>query len=329
MPNNDGTDLPFYVEGPANVVGNLPYIGYGATLQGFMFNGDRARLQRVCDTMLNRPAGGAVNFSVVTSQVFLSALYQPRVQSADPADQSAGYVPEIDVGFWTLTFGGRTDKVADWAFRWLPIWLFVDNGAAIATGREVFGYPKMQARFEGKTANSTNPTDASVGVWTHVFETFQHDECAKEFKLFSLTPSGGPTPAKGGHAMTLDKSAADFRSVIRGDNQLIGQSLPFDGLMPPMISMLKVKMPMVFLKQFRDVSEVRRACYQAITAVGVETLDVLDIGTFATTYRLQIEVAASHPIEELLGIESGAEPSFSFWAKQNFLVGFGEKIWTA
>jgi hypothetical protein len=89
-------------------------------------------------------------------------------------------------------------------------------------------------------------------------------------------------------------------------------------------------MPMVFLKQFRDVSEVRRACYQAITAVDVETLAISAIGTFPTTYRLHIEKnVESHPIEDLLGLKSGAEPSFSLWAKQDFRVGFGQKIWTA
>lgn len=324
------SDLPFYVEGPANVVGNLPYAGYDATLHGFLFRGQRAALQAVADTMLNKPARGAVNFRVVTSFVFLSALYQPRVQSADPVDQAVGYVPEIDLGFWILTYGGRADQnpLTEWAFRWLPVWLFVDSGSAIATGREVFGYPKMQGRFEHKTADPADPADASVAVWTPTLETLGQNECATERKLLWLAAKPGAVAAAP-RALAANQGAADFRAALLADDESIGRGLNWQSIAPPMLSWLEVEMPMVFLKQFRDAGHVRRACYQSITAVSVKTKAVHSMGFFPKTFALHFDHFASHPIEEVLGIQSGAEPIMSFWVKQDFEVGFGETIWRA
>lgn len=324
-------ELPFYVEGPANVVGNLPFVGYGATLHGFMFRGDRQALQDVADTMLNKPARNQVNFRVATSYVFMTALYQPRVQSADPVDQAVGYVPEIDVGFWILTYGGRADQnpLTQWKFRWLPVWLFVDSGSAIATGREVFGYPKMQARFENKTPDPSNPANASVSVWTPTLEKLGHDECAQERKLLWLSPKAGGAKLSDAKPATEKQSAARFHAALKKDKDKIGEGLDWQTIVPPMLSWLQVEMPMVFLKQFRDATQVRRACYQSITSVSVKTLRVLKMGFFPATYRLNFNRYPSHPIEAVLGIKSGAEPSFSFWAKQDFEVGFGETIWQA
>lgn len=322
-------DLPFYVEGPANIVGNLPYVGYSATLHGFLFRGQRQALQAVADTMLNKPAYNNVSFRVVTSYVFFSALYQPRVQSADPVDQAVGYVPEIDLGFWILTYGGHKDQnpLTEWAFRWLPVWLFVDSASAIATGREVFGYPKMHGRFEFKSPVPTNPSDATVSVWTPTLQTLGHDECATERKLLWLAPKRGTiVPPR---SLTPARGAKHFRAALLADKDSIGSGLNWGGVVPPMLSLLGVEMPMVFLKQFRDATEVRRACYQSIVAVTVKTRKVHEMGFFPRTYRLHFNNFASHPIGEVLGIESGAEPSFSFWVNQDFEVGFGEEIWRA
>src|SRR5262249_34522151 len=154
---------------------------------GFMFTSKRQTLQVVCDEMLNAPARGAVQFRAVSSYVFLTALYQPRVQSSDAVDRTTGYVEEIDLAFWILTFGGRSDAMSSWTLRWFRVWLFVDTGSAIAAGREVFGYPKHQAWFSRPI--SATPRDAAVTVETLAFEHAGPDEPAKRFSLFSLEPT--------------------------------------------------------------------------------------------------------------------------------------------
>jgi hypothetical protein len=323
------TLLPDYVEGPANVVGNLPYVGYDATLQGFLFEGDRSKLQRICDRLLNEPTGGNTSFRVVSSYVFVCGLYQPRVQSEDPIDQGRGYVSEIDFGFWILTFGGHKSHPLHWRLRWLPVWLFVDAGAAIATGREVFGYPKMQARFAHKSTDPQDPTDARVSVMTHVWERIHHDACAVERELIRLVPTETPCPNSHSSLKAhFENGGSMFRDLIASHQSFSGHGIdrsepnPWLTLLPPMFHM-----PMVFLKQFRDASHDRRACYQSILEVSVECSSLQRIGFFPSSYRLEVMPYPSHPIAELLGLQSGQESSYGVWLKQDFRVPFARSLW--
>jgi hypothetical protein len=315
--------LPIFAEGPSNVVKRLPYIGFDATLQGFMFQSNRSILQSVCDQMINAPTKGAVTFRAVSSHVFLTALYQPRVQSDDPIDRTTGYVEEIDLAFWILVFGGRSDDMLGWRLRWLPVWLFVDTGSAIAAGREVFGYPKHQASFT--KAIDSAPDDASVTVSTLAFVRSGPDERAQQWPLISLEavdPHAKQVPAK----PTLLHEVTDaLRQLLGGRSDTLGRTSDIlENLALPFVNM-----PMIFLKQFRDVHSPGRACFQAVTTVPVESRHIDRIGFFPTAYRLNIKKAKSHPIEEVLGLKSGQESVFGFWLIQDFYVGFGETLWEA
>jgi hypothetical protein len=315
--------LPIFAEGPSNVVKRLPYVGYDATLQGFLFQSNRSLLQRVCDEMINAPTQGAVKFRAVTSHVFLTALYQPRVQSDDPVDRTAGYVEEIDLAFWILAFGGRADDTLSWRLRWLPVWLFVDAGSAIAAGREVFGYPKHHASFSRPIDGP--PDDAKVTVKTMAFVNSGPDERAQQWPLFSLEPVD-PNATHTAPKPTLFHQLTDkLRDILVGHVDTLGRSSNvLENLALPFVNM-----PMIFLKQFRDIRSPGRACYQAVTTVPVESRHIDDIGFFPSRYRLTINKAKSHPIGEVLGLHSGQESEFGFWLIQDFYVGFGETLWEA
>ena len=319
------TALPTYVEGPANVIKRLPYVGYDATLQGFLFKADRNLLQHVCDEMLNTPARGAVRFRAVNSHVFLTALYQPRVQSDDPIDRTTGYVQEVDLALWILTFGGRSDAMSSWTLRWLPVWLFVDTGSAIAAGREVFGYPKHQSWFNRSI--STPPQDATVTVETLAFVGSGPNEPAQRWPLLSLQPVSEPLAGRNsaGGPSLFTRALADFRDIISSHKNTLGIA----GELLEKLSLPFANMPMLFLKQFRDIAEPGRACFQAITTVPVVSRHIADAGFFSTGYKLIIRKAMSHPIEEVLGLVSGQESEFGFWLIQDFFVGYGETLWKA
>ena len=317
--------LPAYVEGPANVVKRLPYIGFDATLQGFSFKAKRNSLQHVCDEMLNAPAKGAVKFRAVSSHVLLTALYQPRVQSADPVDRTTGYVEEIDLALWILTFGGRSDSLSSWTLRWMPVWLFVDTGSAIAAGREVFGYPKHQAWFDRPI--SAPPRDATVTVETLAFVGSGPDEEAQRWPLLSLEPVGhtDTSATSPGGATFFERTVESFRDLISNHKETLGVA----GGILEKLSLPLANMPMIFLKQFRDITEAGHACYQAITTVPVVSRRIASAGLLTTPYKLIIRKAMSHPIEEVLGLKSGQESEFGFWLIQDFFVGYGETLWQA
>ena len=318
--SNNNQALPNFVEGPANVVKRLPYVGYGATLQAFLFKGNSKSLQSICDQMLNVPSGGAVKFRVVTSYVLFTTLYQPRVQSDDPTDKSTGYVTEIDAALWVLAL----DSMGKGGLCWFPVWLFVDTGSAIAAGREVFGYPKQQASFD--RAISAPPGDAAVTINTLAFVGSGPNEPAVMLDLLALKPATAATQTDIDQTTpaSYELGLTKFRNIIEQDKDTIGPTGVTNSLFPPFLGM-----PMVFLKQFRDIAQVGKACYQAVTTVTVESTKISDFAFFPTGYELMIKRAASHPIAEDLGISSGQKAAFSFWLVQDFYVGFGQILWQA
>jgi len=273
--------------------------------------------------MINAPSGGAVKFRAVTAHVFLTALYQPRVQSDDPVDRTTGYVEEIDLAFWILAFGGRSDAPTTWGLKWLPVWLFVDTGSAIAAGREVFGYPKHAASFSRPISGS--PRDAAVTVKTLAFVNSGPDERAQDWPLLSLEPVNPHAKSGTAEPTIFAQVTGVLREILEGHPETLGRAT---GVLEQ-LALPFVNMPMLFLKQFRDIHAPSRACFQAVTTVPVESRHIDEIGFFPTPYRLNIKKAKSHPIEEVLGLTSSQESEFGFWLIQDFYVGFGETLWQA
>src|SRR3712207_1423239 len=127
--------LPNYAEIPGNVVSRLPIRAIGGVLQAFLLESDLSTLQSVCDRVLNVPSGGAVSFWVALPAVLFTDLSIPRTTSGDPVDSQKGFVHEDDLGFWILTVGGPAGEPSAWRLRWLPVYMWVDSGPAMAGGR--------------------------------------------------------------------------------------------------------------------------------------------------------------------------------------------------
>jgi acetoacetate decarboxylase len=69
--------------------------------------------------------------------------------------------------------------------------------------------------------------------------------------------------------------------------------------------------PMLFLKQFRDITYADRACYQAILEASFELKNATE-GSFATGYELSLENVDSVPIGRELGIPTGEPVQVAF-----------------
>jgi hypothetical protein len=176
-----------FVELPGNTIARLPYVASNALMHAMVFDSAKHVLQRVCDRVLNNPAGGRLRFHVVAPYVLYTALYAERMCSGDPLDKSKGYVAESDIGFWIFVTGGAPDRPADWEQFWLPVYLFVDRASALSAGREVFGYPKNLGEFVFQGA--TRDGDAAVEVKAEHYPAFGPDRPSEAASLFALEPA--------------------------------------------------------------------------------------------------------------------------------------------
>jgi hypothetical protein len=87
--------------------------------------------------------------------------------------------------------------------------------------------------------------------------------------------------------------------------------------------------PLVFLKQFRDVTYSDRACYQAIIASFCK-LTGFSSAHFLGDYQITLFDYPSDPIRQDFGFPEGPlKPKLSFYLEYDFVVEPGRELWKA
>ncbi len=94
--------------------------------------------------------------------------------------------------------------------------------------------------------------------------------------------------------------------------------------------LLKEEVPCVFLKQFRDVADGSRACYQAIVGLPMRITRFRGGGLMPGRYRLDLADYQSHPIAADLGLDAAAMSSMiGAYIDVDFELAQGKVIWEA
>jgi hypothetical protein len=180
------------------------------------------------------------------------------------------------------------------------------------------------------------PSDAAhpsrFAVETLVIDTFLPATEARVAELYRLER------ADGGVLGALSSSVGTFTELVlestaRLARHFFGRSglpMPTWELVKNLYASLKEGLvPMFFLRQFRDVADPERACYQAIVEAACDITDWHG-GGLLDEHVLTINDTASHPLRRDLGLPGGAiETGFGFWCDFDFVVGLGKELWRA
>ena len=85
--------------------------------------------------------------------------------------------------------------------------------------------------------------------------------------------------------------------------------------------------PLVFLKQFRDAQNTRKACYQRLIEAPLKVETFFEGGLFLQPYTLNIASLASHPLAQNLGLQ-GAEyrSTLGMWMQVDFVLENGFEV---
>ena len=135
--------LPDYVERGGRQVWRPPYTARGAEVFGFVVKADRTAIDGLLKDALVEPSRGAVDYRCAHDHIMVTFAQIDRLASADPPDSGRGYMPEREVSVWCLAADVATTGRLVW---YLP-YVFTDSGQTVATGREVYGYPKQIGWF--------------------------------------------------------------------------------------------------------------------------------------------------------------------------------------
>lgn len=325
------TASPPFIQIDGQLMG-IPPIGMDTDVYMFLLSADYGKLQAMCDQQLN--LGGSTVYKPLGPFV---AVYCSKLVER-PYGNPIGYVPELDFGIWVPLLAGKQVGplfIPERLVTYSP-YLFVDSGLALIGGRTVFGFLKTigQMTFPATTSDATR-----FSVTTQVLPHYAPDQIVEDRKLIDVYRKS---------FSVLDELRGVWtgaESMLDAVGDVIGGLLSGSGSVPvptfksvrDIIASMSVGMRMVFLKQFPEITNARRACYQAVTETDIKITGGLKGGWLPGQYAVDIYRYQSHQIVQTLGLlpvhsDSEKDTMISLahgWASFQSVVQNGEVIWKA
>lgn len=328
-------DKPPFIEGGGSQTFPQPYKLLDSRFYGFLLNADGAALQALCDRYLNLSKDpNAIYFRPSMNRVVLGVTDMRRVKIGS-RDERKFVVPEIDVAFWVPVVAVRQSRRIGMATRffWFLTYLNVDNAWAVASGREVYGFPKAHSlitcRGTPREETKTPVALETLTVDTLAVEHFGPEARGHVRRLLEVHHEPRRAVSRKDRSLeTLGKiTRRCFRFGYRGkEGSLCVPGIALTGQLFELLC--RRRYPLIFLKQFRDAEDGTKACYRAIVEAPVIITSLLRMGLLMGGYHLQIQELDSHPIASELGL-AGLQPPIikAFYADFNFEMGDGKIIW--
>ena len=269
----------------------------GATGRVFPFLGDAGALQALC----NRFAiGGATIRPWRVPLVLVFGSASDDIVSLDPRYQGFGRLSEREVGVFVPVTVETAGPGGSSFLALLCPYLFVDNGATLVAGREIFGLPKELATFPAWPVDAGVPMPLSVtGLALE-----NHGDLATQKPILVVTPlfgSAARRPVPGWDAST---DLADLWSELTG----AGSSAW-----------------LVALKQYHAIEDGTTACYRALVRCRIEpsvSSVSLDVGVWSLALPPHFFPTPS----ATLGLPNGAITLLSVAASLDFTLSLGEVV---
>lgn len=312
-----------YVDRDNEIVYRPPYLQSDAFLTAWLVKGSREKQQAVLDQALNDVSGRKpYEYKALLPHVAFVLASMGKVTSLDPRDAERGWVPEIDVCFWILAAAYEDGKLDH--FVWYIPYIWVDNPYTLVNGRESFGFPKSFAT----TKMPTSPSDRGpFHADALVLPTYTPETEVQSKRIVDVVHVGPLGDDAQAEASLGDDQTASWRAIV----QKLLETVEDDVLAAEALlqELLTGKIPIVYLKQFRDCVEPTAACYQAIIESDTSIRSFGGAGFLPLGWKITLHPYASVDIGAHLGVANESDVLFGFWAKMNFSVDLGKVVYQA
>jgi hypothetical protein len=315
----DPATMPLYVARGGEQELLAPCGLQGSQFYVFLLKADTTKLQALMDRLFNQPSGGAVKYEAFWDHVALMFTHVDRLSSSDPAQGWAAYG---DIAMWVPVIDRSAGGLVP-AFKMYPVYMIVDNGSTMATGREMYGFPKemgwflepqtpeflgdLAADVLGYERNSTTKQTIRTRLWT--IQRSSGD----------ATPATTPVSDAKGLIHELERGLKGLFSNLSAE-ALILFNLLRDGLATPALG----------LKQFRDIADPTRAVFQSIVEAPLGIKHFRSASILGDQYSFILNDLVTHPVAEDTGLVIGPQQvSFAFWLYADFELGTGKTNWTS
>lgn len=330
-------NLPDYVERGGRQVWRPPYSARRAQIFGFVLDAEGAAVDALLHRDLIEPAGGAVDYRCAQERVVVTFSAIERLASAEPPDSLRGHLPELEVAVWCLA----GDAIEGGRLVWYLPYIFTDSGQTVATGREVYGYPKQIGFFAPGYPGALDAGGSTV-VEALAIDPYDPSQSAIRRPMISVNRASG---TQGAGALSAGASAFADLTGLFAVGLSVNAETPYGPKPPPSAVITTTTSPvpqpsgiggpwivkrvldtlqgrgltddpnelvlamvanptLVFLKQFRDVACPTKACYQAVVEapLAVDPVGATYESLDPTMFTISVEDWDSHPIASDLGI---------------------------
>ncbi len=303
--------LPKYIQRGGEQVYAAPFAAEGVELFSFPVKGNIDTIQRnICDRYLNEPLGVTNRFVPLTDYVMFVFNTIESLVSVLPPFNTMGSFPEKEGAVWTAL----VDREREQLF-WFHPYMVVDLSYAMAMGREIYGFPKTIGWFDIPRGPAA---PESLSVETIVVDKFSLSSKGQRAKLIGVTRNDTSKSQGSVSLKTIRELAEELVRILNIEHRLIGDIKLGLHLIEDLV---ELRMPMTFLKQFRDGVEPTRACYQAIQEVNSRMTRFEGARIYHEGYEVDFENFESHPIRADVGLPDGPlSVEAPFWVRFDFEI---------
>ena len=306
--------LPSYISwtGHGSSCGEPPGVFTGGTMHLFGLAADKAAMQALADKFLKPVATPDLLYEAFLDSALLTMV---DIEKGTTAVEAVGWLPGRECALWIPLIETRLPSLLHplpsiRLVMWSP-YIFITYAIGMVTGREVWGWSKALGDIGFPADGSATPTFI---LDTVIFKEFDASKPGGNARLLTLAGNGPLATA------SIWKSLEESSEEII--DKLTGGVLPA-GVLNPFLT--APDFPAIALKQFRDSAKPSLACYQAIVNSPVHIKNFKGGGLHVSTFDLQIETCASHPIaEKFLGLPAPGGSSttvttqWAAWVKFDF-----------
>lgn len=264
-------------------------------MHAFYVQADMAALQRLCDRTLNEPTQGYLRYRPNTRFVIVTFQYLHDLHSTAPGFGHRGAHSYGEAAFWVLVSRiDRDGQVIGGPAALVP-YIFAEDGVAVATGRELYGYPKEQAVIRMPRAGSADDSHAVEGLAVaHFGPGAQATPGTSILRIRRTDPS---ILAGVGHAV-LEFGEDMVSALLHG--RIEGTSI---ALMKDYLSMfIHKRLEMVFLRQFRATAGASGCDFMRVVSAPQDPVSLKSLCLLKGRYALELPPLESHPIAADLGL---------------------------
>jgi uncharacterized protein with NAD-binding domain and iron-sulfur cluster len=319
-PQQSASVLPPYVERGGEQVFPPPFLFEDCVIHAFLVQAEIARLKALCDKHLNGPLGtSGLEYLPVTDHVVVGRLDAGRAFPQPPTEYDYGYIREADVALFIPVIAIQDSVPVGLGL--FPPYLFVDHPWGVLSGREVYGLPKIPSKIS--QINEGGPILFEASSFAAV--TLGTAQEVQERRVLSIL-TDGQAPVQPGHVIT-DRQQA-WEAIVA---MLFGRSFEINvagnEIRVAPEKLLKFgTLPLISLKQFRDVANGRAACYQSVIDAPAQVTKLVSVEKLTASYQLQVEQLVSHPIRGEFGWNQTEAISTALRIELNFVIGAGTEV---